>query len=75
MNRILAPVLAIFLVLGVVACTDSARSMYENAQFEELQNNPAHAAELYEEILDKYPESEYATKARERLKQMRADEH
>lgn len=74
MVRILTTALGILMLLGVLACTDNAKSMYENAQFEELQNNPRHAAELYGEILEKYPESEYAVKARERLETIRADE-
>jgi outer membrane protein assembly factor BamD (BamD/ComL family) len=42
--------------------------MYETAQFEELQKNYVHARQLYEEILAKYPGSEHAAKASERLK-------
>jgi hypothetical protein len=38
----------------------SAREMFETAQFEELQRNVEHAEELYMKILEKYPESEYA---------------
>ena len=42
--------------------------MFETAQFEERQNNPAHARELYQEILTKYPQSPYAKQAEERLR-------
>ncbi|RJQ49864.1 MAG: hypothetical protein C4538_01305 [Nitrospiraceae bacterium] len=51
----------------------SAAEMFETAQFEELQNNRAHAMQLYENIIKKYPESGYAAKARERLSEMKKD--
>lgn len=51
------------------SCTgENAKELYNTAQFEELQKNTVHANELYEEIIKKYPESEYAEKAREKLK-------
>lgn len=54
--------------LALSGCSrDGARELYETAQFEELQNNSSHARELYQEILRKYPQSELAAKARERL--------
>jgi outer membrane protein assembly factor BamD (BamD/ComL family) len=40
--------------------------MYETAQFEELKKNYVHAKELYKEIIEKYPDSEFAKKATER---------
>jgi TolA-binding protein len=48
-----------------------AAELYDTAQFEEKQNNMEHAAQLYEEIIKKYPESEQAKKAAERLKTVR----
>jgi outer membrane protein assembly factor BamD (BamD/ComL family) len=49
-------------------CSDNkAEEFFETAQFEELQNNREHAIQLYEEIIEKYPESEYAKKAQDRL--------
>lgn len=54
--------------LALAACSrDGAKELYETAQLEELQNNPAHARELYREILKSHPESEHAVKAKERL--------
>ena len=44
--------------------------IYEIAQFEELQKNQEHARKLYQEIIEKYPKSEYAKKAAERLAAM-----
>jgi TolA-binding protein len=64
----------LFLVfaLALSACTgDSGKELFETAKFEEVQNNREHARELYEEILKKYPKSEYAKKAEERLKELR----
>lgn len=66
---ILASIL--LLSLGATACTaDGAQQLFESAQLEERQNNPAHAKELYQEILTKYPKSEYARKAEERLREL-----
>ena len=45
-------------------CSDKAAGLYDVAQFEELQKNKKHATELYEEIIKKYPDSEYAKKAK-----------
>jgi outer membrane protein assembly factor BamD (BamD/ComL family) len=69
----LAGILALILLLGLgaTACTvDGAQQLFETAQLEERQNNPAHAKELYQEILTKYPKSEYARKAEERLREL-----
>lgn len=63
--------LAIALLSGCSGNT--ASEMFETAQFEELQNNRAHAVKLYEDIIKKYPESGYAEKARERLSELRKD--
>lgn len=58
-----------FLVLAAGGCGgDGAQELFETAQFEERQNNPAHARELYQEVMTKYPQSEYAKKAEERLR-------
>ena len=57
-------IVILFLVFG---CADKAKEKYEIAQFEELQTNFTHAKKLYTTIIENYPESEYANKARERL--------
>ena len=55
--------------IGFSGCSEKkAEEKYETAEFEELQKNYVHARELYREIIEKYPESEYAKKATERLK-------
>ena len=59
----------ITLMIACSSCSGKkAEEMYETAQFEELQKNFVHARQLYQEILDKYPESEISKKASERLK-------
>ncbi|MBZ0155669.1 MAG: hypothetical protein K8I29_05565 [Alphaproteobacteria bacterium] len=53
-------------------CTgDKAAELYDTAKFEELQNNKEHAVQLYEEIVAKYPRSDYAKKAEERLAELK----
>ncbi|MBE9537255.1 MAG: hypothetical protein IMF07_08750 [Proteobacteria bacterium] len=52
----------------LTACSGgSPKELYETAKFEELQNNHLHAVELYTEIIDNHPESEYAGLSKERL--------
>jgi len=64
-------ILIIFLAL-LSGCSDSRPSeLYETAKFEELQNNKEHAVQLYEEIVEKYPGSEYSKKAKDRLSQIK----
>jgi outer membrane protein assembly factor BamD (BamD/ComL family) len=52
---------------------NKAAELYETAQFEELQNNREHALQLYQEIIKKYPDSEYAKKAGEKISVMEKD--
>ncbi|MBF0556857.1 MAG: hypothetical protein HQK96_20270 [Nitrospirae bacterium] len=67
----------IFIIVAVVAIVlsscvgDSPKSMFETAQLEELQNNPKHAKELYEEIVRRHPNTEYAQKSKERLEALK----
>lgn len=61
-------VLMLVFAFAVSGCSDKkAVELYDTAKFEELQNNREHAIELYEEIVKKYPETEYAKNAKERL--------
>ncbi|MBW2149126.1 MAG: hypothetical protein JRG73_03320 [Deltaproteobacteria bacterium] len=46
---------------------NKAKELFETAQFEELQNNLDHARLLYQEIITKYPDSECAKQAEDRL--------
>ena len=60
------------ILLGLLtACGEhGGKDLFETAQFEEKQNNVPHAKELYQEILTKYPQSEYARKAEARLQRL-----
>jgi TolA-binding protein len=60
--------MALMIAVGVSSCSaDKTAELFETAQFEELQNNNEHARQLYEEIVQKYPDSDVARKAKERL--------
>lgn len=72
LNRVaLAACLAGGLLLGgVAACASAdraAQESFELAEFEERQGNVEHARQLYQEILNRYPQSEWAHKAKGRL--------
>lgn len=67
MRKVLV-ILLIVVTYMVGACSGSGpKELFETAQFEELQNNKAHALELYEEIVEKHPTSKFAPKAAERI--------
>ncbi|MBW1800181.1 MAG: hypothetical protein JRJ85_05560 [Deltaproteobacteria bacterium] len=54
--------------LAFMSCSGKkAEEMYETAQFEELQKNYVHARQLYQDIIKKYPDSDYSKKASDRL--------
>jgi len=68
LSKLLIPVLIAIAMITLSSCSGhQAEELYKTAQFEELQNNPEHARQLYAEILKKYPESEFAKKAEDRL--------
>jgi len=70
MNRVAAWIIPT-LLLAIPACgPDQAAQMLETAQFEERQTNKAHARELYEDILRRYPDSPAAKTARARLTEL-----
>lgn len=61
-------ILLMMLLLSLVfACSNKAAELAETAKFEELQSNKEHAAKLYREIIEKYPDSAQAKEAAERL--------
>ncbi|HID28516.1 MAG TPA: outer membrane protein assembly factor BamD [Desulfobacterales bacterium] len=61
-------ILMVVMSLALSGCSDNgAQELFETAELEELQNNQHHARQLYEEIIRKYPDSEYAKNAEERL--------
>ena len=67
-STLIIPLLIIISLLTLSSCAgDQAEELFKTAQFEELQNNREHARQLYGELLRKYPGSEYAKKAEDRL--------
>jgi len=63
----------LFLLAAIFSgCGDRAAELYETARFEEQQFNAGHAAQLYREILEKYPTSPQATEARARLQALQS---
>lgn len=74
MNTLFRTILcAILLGSGILlmgGCTEKSKELFETAQLEELQNNPEHARRLYREIIQDYPDSEYADRARERMSEL-----
>lgn len=62
---------ALICLILVAGCSgDSAEELFKTAQFEELQNNREHAEQLYNKIIQKHPDSEYAARAKERLSEI-----
>lgn len=58
----------ILMVMSLAGCSDgTGQDLYRTAQFEERQNNLQHARELYQELVDKYPDSPYGKDAAARL--------
>jgi hypothetical protein len=60
------------LFLFIVSCGQSPEQLFETAEFEMLQTNYPHATELYQEILDKHPDSKFAESARKSLRELQA---
>jgi len=67
-TTVILVIVGLFLVLMVGCGGESPESLFDTAQFEEQQMNKAHATELYERIIRDHPDSEWAKKAKERLK-------
>ncbi len=66
--------LGLSLMVGILmACGEDPQQLFETAQFEEQQQNRAHAKELYERILRDHPKSPIAHKAEERLKELKKE--
>jgi TolA-binding protein len=61
-------ILMFITAIGVSACSgNSAQDILDTAKLEEKQNNPEHARKLYEEIIQKHPNTPFAKEAQERL--------
>lgn len=70
-NRAIPAVLFLgVMAIGSIGCTGDekrAAALLETAQFEERQFNPKQAEKLYNQILERYPETESAETAQARL--------
>lgn len=66
--------LCCFLFLLLVACGSSPEELFQTAELELLQTNYPHARQLYQEIIAKHPNSEFAATARTRLEEISAKE-
>ena len=62
------------LFLLLAACGSSPEELFQTAELELLQTNYPHATQLYEEIIAKHPNSEFAATARIRLEEIKAKE-
>lgn len=62
--------LAACLLLVLVGCGDNAKDLYDTAQLEEKQFNKPHATKLYRQIVEEYPNSTYANRAKARLAEL-----
>ena len=67
--RYLLILIACFLLFACSA-EKKATELYELATFEESQFNEKHATQVYQEIIEKYPETETASKARQALERL-----
>jgi TolA-binding protein len=62
----------ILLSVSVSGCTgDKAKDMMDTAILEEKQHNSDHARQLYQEIIQKYPDSSVAKDAQRRLSELK----
>lgn len=61
-------ILPFFLLLA--ACGTGPQELFETAELEMVQRNYPHAEQLYREIIDKHPNSEFAARARARLQEL-----
>ncbi|HMK56070.1 MAG TPA: outer membrane protein assembly factor BamD [Dissulfurispiraceae bacterium] len=64
--------LIVTIAFALFGCSgQQAKELYDTARLEELQNNPVHAVQLYEQLIVRYPSSEYAVKAKERIDELK----
>ena len=73
MRQVLIMIMLAMVFLALACSGNGGKELFETATFEELQNNKEHARELYDEVVKKYPESDYAKKAKERLNALKGE--
>lgn len=70
--RLIILICMIALATATLGCSgNSAQELFDTAKLEELQDNPDHARQLYQQVVDEYPGTECAKKAEERLTELR----
>ncbi len=67
--RSMIPVLGFLLLVGCFG--EDAKLLFENAAFEESQMNWAHAREIYQDLVTRFPTSKEAELARLRLESLK----
>ncbi|MEO5356883.1 MAG: hypothetical protein H7844_06255 [Nitrospirae bacterium YQR-1] len=75
MKRLFLALLILMFTIILPACSGGgtgAKELFDTAELEMVQNNKEHAATLYQEILKKYPDTDYAKKAQEKLAQLKS---
>jgi TolA-binding protein len=70
MNHVAVWIMFALLSMGSSCGPDQATQLLETARLEERQNNMAHAKDLYEDIVRRYPDSPAAQTAKTRLDQL-----
>ena len=69
--KLFVSALTILLSVSMFGCTgDKAKELMDTAILEEKQHNTEHARKLYQEIIQKYPDSPLARDARKKLSDM-----
>jgi|GEM_PF-441354 TolA-binding protein len=64
--------LMILFSVSVSGCSvDKAKDLMDTALLEEKQHNPDHARQLYQEIIQKYPDSAFAKDAQKKLSEFK----
>jgi outer membrane protein assembly factor BamD (BamD/ComL family) len=64
--------LMILFSVSVSGCSgDKAKDIMDTAILEEKQHNPDHAKQLYQEVIQKYPDSAFAKDAQKKLSELK----
>ncbi len=62
----------LFMQFTLASCGESPNQLFETAELEMIQSNYPNAEQLFKEIIEKHPNSEFATKSRARLEELKA---